>query len=237
MSNLSARLAEIADLVAPRQCAGCARAGSRWCPGCARWFANSGPIERMLPPRLPVIAAAEYAGPVRAAVCAWKEHSRVDLTRIWAAALRPIVRELPPDGYCLIPVPSTGAARGRRGWRPVTELARTLAGLTELSLRPALSCVRVTGDQVGLGREARRLNISGAFAANSGWLPALAGRKAIIVDDILTTGATVAEAHRALRAARVDVVAAITIAATPSSQPSGGLISSGLDLPNSPDLA
>ncbi len=237
MMNLGTLLAEVTDLVAPRRCAGCDRAGTRWCLGCAQWFSHCGPIERRLAPDLPVFAAGEYAGPVRAGICAWKESQRVDLTRVWAAALRPVIDQLPPAGYCLVPVPSTSSAQRRRGWRPATELARALTGMTQVPWRPALTCVRAAGDQVGLSRIARQQNIAGAFGMKKGWLHYLAGRKIIIIDDVITTGATVAEAHRALAGVQAEVIAAITIAATPGRQPGGSANSSGLDLPNSPDLA
>ncbi|MEU9016312.1 phosphoribosyltransferase family protein [Actinomadura sp. NPDC048394] len=73
-------------------------------------------------------------------------------------------------------------------------------------------CRRVA-DQAGLGAKARRDNLSGALEA-VGRAP-LAGRRVVLVDDVITTGASLAEAARALRAAGADVVAAATVAATP----------------------
>ncbi|WP_225991356.1 ComF family protein [Actinomadura montaniterrae] len=73
-------------------------------------------------------------------------------------------------------------------------------------------CRRVA-DQAGLGARARRDNLSGALEAVG--RAALAGRRVVLVDDVITTGASLAEAARALRAAGADVVAAATVAATP----------------------
>ncbi|MEP6797352.1 MAG: phosphoribosyltransferase family protein, partial [Lapillicoccus sp.] len=69
-------------------------------------------------------------------------------------------------------------------------------------------------DQAGLGQEARARNLAGAYAVRSARTPGLVGRRVVLVDDVMTTGATLVEAARALRAAGAVVEAAVTLAAT-----------------------
>lgn len=115
-------------------------------------------------------------------------------------------------GDALLPVlvPSTAAARRRRGFHPsATVLAR--AHILVPPLWRALRLTRQTRDQAGLSSAGREVNRSGSLVASS----RLRGRRCLIVDDIVTSGATIAEAARAIHAAGGRVVGAATIAATP----------------------
>ena len=85
---------------------------------------------------------------------------------------------------------------------------------------PMLTVRRAPADSVGLGAAARRANVAGAFAAVPGAAVQPSGRSAgvpaiVLVDDIVTTGATLAEAFRAATATGLPVLAAATVAATP----------------------
>lgn len=117
-----------------------------------------------------------------------------------AWALRGLGR---PD--MIVPVPMLPAHMLRRGFNQSAELARMLGRI--VSLRPAhgmLAKTRETRTQSSLGRLARRTNVAGAFAASSG----VRGRHVLIVDDVMTTGATLTACTRACLdagAARVDV--------------------------------
>ncbi|WP_182876940.1 ComF family protein [Microbispora sp. H10670] len=134
----------------------------------------------------------------------------------------------------LVPVPSARAAVRRRGHDPVRAVAtaavRELRGLGRAAvLAPLLRQRRRVADQAGLGSLERAANLSGAFEVghralgalrppHSGTGPAV-GFRVVLVDDVVTTGATLAEAARALRAAGVTPSAAVTIAATPRRVP------------------
>ena len=104
-------------------------------------------------------------------------------------------------------VPSTPAARRRRGYSPVDLL------LARCGIRPArvLRLTRARIDQAGLGVAGRRANAAGALEARGD----LAGRRFLLVDDVLTTGSTLAEASRAIRAAGGSVTAFAVLAETP----------------------
>lgn len=217
-------LADLADLVLPRICAGCRRPGPALCRDCA---APTGLIVSL--PGLAVSAAGPYDGALRSALLQFKERGRRELgpplARLLGAAVAIWLTRWPvewPDPV-LVPVPSSRAAARRRGADHVAALARRAArecrpGLggagharRQLDWVPALRVVRPVADSAGLGSSARAANLSRAFAVRT---PA-AGRSALVVDDIVTTGATLAEAVRALHTAGWRVPGAAVVAATP----------------------
>jgi len=106
----------------------------------------------------------------------------------------------------LVPVPASRSALRRRGYA-VVELVARRAGLP---VRPLLRAARAVSDQRGLDREERRRNVAGSLRARPS-----AGLRVLVMDDVVTTGATLEEAERALRAAGARVVGAATAAATP----------------------
>jgi predicted amidophosphoribosyltransferase len=107
-----------------------------------------------------------------------------------------------------------------RGDTPITGLCRAaVAGLAErpgpaLRVAPALRHTRRVQDQAGLGTTERRGNLDGALSVIPLWQNVVRGRRCLLVDDVVTTGATLAEAARALRAAGSADVVAASLAAT-----------------------
>jgi ComF family protein len=99
----------------------------------------------------------------------------------------------------LVPMPLHVGRLVERGYDQVREIARFVAAPLALPLEPrALERIRATAPQVGLEREARRRNVQGAFAAHA---RVVAGRRVALLDDVVTTGSTVAAAAEALREA------------------------------------
>ena len=164
-------------------------------------------------------AAADYDGPVREALVAFKDHGRWSLRDPLGRALVGAVAasvSTYAEPVLLLPVPgSPGSVRARDGDH-VRELgivaARHLrrAGL-EAQVVAGLVGVRRRRDQVGLDRAGRAANLSGSMTATT----AVRGHDAVVlIDDLVTTGATLAEATRALGAAGVRPLGAAVVAAT-----------------------
>lgn len=207
-------LADLLDLVLPRDCAGCRLPGRTLCGGCAAAMASPfrhrpEPCPAGLPP---LVAAGSYDGAVRAALLAHKERGRLGLAGPLGAALAGAVRELgPPVGALLVPVPSAPAAVRERGQDHARRLAAAAARrLPATRSRPLLRPARAVADQSGLSSAQRAANLSGALRAGR----CLDGVAVVVVDDVVTTGATLAEAARALRAAGAVVVGAAVVGAT-----------------------
>ncbi|MBB6170140.1 ComF family protein [Nocardiopsis mwathae] len=215
-------LSALVDLVLAERCAGCGRTGALLCPGCADTLDHRPRRCRARPGCPPLWAAGPYAGCGRDVLLRFKDGRVRALAAPLGRRLARAVAEAAPDraGVTLVPVPARAAALRRRGFDPVELLARAAAEeLSRGSPRPgrragavaALRHRRRVADQVGLGRSRRRENVAGALAVRPRALPALAGRAVVLVDDVVTTGATLAEAARALRAAGVGVEGAAVL--------------------------
>ena len=152
---------------------------------------------------VPLAAAGDYDGALRTALLAYKERDRRDLARALALLLGGAVESLGRPGTVLVPVPSSGRARRARGGDHVLRLAR-LAGPVHTPLR----LVRTVRDSAGLDTAARRENLAAAMSARPG------RGHVVLVDDIATTGATLAEAGRALREAGYQLDGAAVVAVT-----------------------
>jgi len=167
-----------------------------------------------------VAAAAVYEGSVRRVLVTYKERGVLRLAGPLGAAVARSVRALQlaeagETRTVLVPVPSSRTAVRARGHDPTARLAAAAARQLGpgASWGRALRQVRRVRDQAGLGAAARAANLAGALVADGRRLPA-AGRRVVLVDDVLTTGATLAEAARALRTAGFDVLGAAVVAAT-----------------------
>ena len=206
------------DLVFPAVCAGCGRAGGLLCPACGAELAGPpGPrLPRPCPPGLPApYAVATYDGSVRAMVVAYKDRDAVGLTPVLAEALRRSLdaasAALSDAAPLVVAVPSTRSSRWRRGYDPVLRLAQA-AGCRPA--RGVLVHVRGVRDSATLSAGERARNLAGALAVPSARAGQVRGRTIVLLDDVVTTGATLAEAARALRAAGATVSSAAVIAAT-----------------------
>lgn len=229
--------AALLDLAFPTRCVQCGSAGAVWCVPC-----------RQMPPGpasvwvgdLVVHAAADYAGGLRTALLAYKERGHRGLAPLLAGLLLQAVDAALPGGAhaeqtVLVPVPSRrSAARARGGdhlLRLATECATQYRSRQELTPPPdqpprALSigsALRLTGqvrDSAGLSSEQRVRNLDHRMQARP---PDRGGQLAVLVDDIVTTGTTLSEAHRALREAgwRVSSAACVAMTARRSVQISG----------------
>lgn len=205
-SGARAALAEALALLFPTWCAGCDLPGVSLCADCALALVPDLRVRR-LADGLRVHSALAFEGVPARVVRALKEDGRTSLARPLGAALAAAVGAADPDGDVhIVPVPTSRAALRRRGYR-VTELVAVRAGLTP---ERRLLAAAQAADQRGLGRAERAANVSGTMRARDA-----AGLRILLVDDVVTTGATLAEAARTLREGGAEVVAAATVAATP----------------------
>ncbi|GAA0957386.1 ComF family protein [Actinocorallia libanotica] len=207
----------LVELLLPGRCAGCRTPGPQVCARCAGRLAGPGVA---VADRPPVWALGDYEGALRALVLAHKERGRAALSVPLGRALAGLVAARWPMGpVLLVPVPSSRRAVRRRG-RDATLL---MAGAAAAALReagwaarcaPVLRQRRGVAEQVGLGSAERRANLAGGLRAAR----PVAGASVLLVDDVVTTGASLAEAGRALRAAGAVPAGAVVLARTEPSK-------------------
>lgn len=208
-------LRDLVDLVLPRECTGCGSPAALLCADCRALLATA-PLGLTAPDPCPwgfptTVAALAYAGPVRPLLHAHKELGRLALTEPLGALLAEAVLGLRGiEGAALVPVPSARAAVRARGHDHALRVAQAAGRRTGLPVLPLLRPARRVADQSGLSSRARAANLTGALAVRE----PLRGRPVVVVDDIVTTGATLVEAARALSAAGGDVRGAAVVAAT-----------------------
>lgn len=185
---------------------------------------------------VPGFAALEYRGVPARVILAFKNRHRTDLAGVLGAVFRELWDTVDasgtPDltGAVAVTIPSRRSAWKARGYHPVAELLRRAGCPT----RRALRWRREPADQLGLGRTARARNLRGALEVRPALLRAATaarirgsprdrGRghgdagdpgvvRVVLVDDVVTTGATVREAQRAFRDAGIAVVAVLALA-------------------------
>ncbi|MFJ8820152.1 ComF family protein [Streptomyces sp. NPDC102467] len=207
---------DLSDLVLPAQCAGCGRSRTSLCARCSAALRGAVPGRvrpRPEPPGLPVVhAAAPYRDAVRAVLLAHKERGALGLARPLGVALAGAVREGLPareqgggaGTVALVPVPSAPHAVRARGHDPMRRIAYAAAAELRRTGVPArvlavLRQRRPVADQAGLDARRRLANVTGALeaAGGSAGLFREVGR-IVLVDDLVTTGASLAEAARAI---------------------------------------
>lgn len=234
--RVTALLADAADVVQARRCVTCAADGTVLCDAC--WGDMVGPRRH----ECGGWVAGAYQGGLRSAMLAYKERGWVALDSplgaMLAVAVRAQLLQLPSalgttTPIMLVPVPAHRSSVRRRGIDSVHRLARHACDSLRrtgpwscaegpVSVLPLLELAVDPGRSAGRSAQARQ-RVHGAFAARpglAGMLPP--GCTIIIVDDVVTTGATMAEASRALAEAGVKVSGMAAVAGTPRLQPSRG---------------
>jgi len=200
-------LGDVGALLFPVECAGCGAGDVSLCAACRAALTPMPTVRTVAGAR--VCSALRFEGVTADVIRTLKEDGRTSLAGPLGAALAvAVARTRPglPEDAVFVPVPSSRASFRRRGFRPVETLMRR-AGVP---ITRALQLTRSTADQRGLEVAERAANLSGAFEGRR-----VAGQDVVVVDDVVTTGATLAEAIRALRAAGARVAAAVTLADTP----------------------
>ena len=155
-------------------------------------------------------AAVRYDDVARTLVHALKYQDRTDLAPAMGRWMARAGSELLNEADVLIPVPLHWRRAWRRRYNQSGALARVIERQTGVKLAPeALKRIRPTQQQIGLSRPQRASNVQGAFKVANAGQAVIAGRRVVLIDDVLTSGATVDACARALlraKAAAVDVL-------------------------------
>jgi predicted amidophosphoribosyltransferase len=219
------------DLLIPARCAGC---GARGAPCCARCAGVWGSVSEVV--RVPVagvarvFALARYRGVARRLLIAYKERGRRDLAASLGRALAEALVVLPLRAFagarngsdsagavCLVPAPSRRSAARVRGGPHVERLAAAAASVLsgwgfEVAVAPALELTGGARDAVGLDRAERAANLAGRLRFREAGRPP-PGFPVVVLDDVITTGATAAACVRALEGEGIEVAAVLTLLA------------------------
>ena len=209
------------NLALPPVCAGCGMEGDAICTGC---LPSVGPRVALPPgtplglgegppdPLLQLEWCSPFAGTTRRALHALKYEGERRLAAPLGAVVAERWRRAGVGGDVLVPVPVHAARRRERGYDQAALIAAVAAERLRLPWRAAVVRTRATTAQYHLDRRHRASNVAEAFAVDPAAREAIAGRWIVLVDDVVTTGATLGETARALVAAGAAAVSAITVA-------------------------
>ena len=209
------------DLALPAECAGCGREGSALCSDCrpaldARLERPPGTaigLPADLPePLLQLEWCASFAGVPRRALHRLKYAGDRRLAAPLGEAVARRWARAGVGGGVLVPVPASPDRVRERGYDQAELIARSAAGALRLPVLAALERTRITAAQFDLDRAARATNIVAAFRVRAPAGRPLAGAWVVLVDDVVTTGATLAACARTLLEAGASAVSAVTVA-------------------------
>lgn len=207
----------LAELIFPSRCIGCSQLGISICSICRKnWHPHIYKRGlKVLGNDYPVISSIEYSPIASRVLMKSKESNHIAADQLLLKAIAHSLQYFLKNygSGDLVAIPSRISATRKRGRNFMQEITRSVANLESLEYQEILHHKRAVRDQSQLNSQQRFSNVAGAFSAKTN-LAAAAGRgntePLIIVDDLVTTGATLAEAIRALRTAGFTVIGAVT---------------------------
>jgi predicted amidophosphoribosyltransferase len=201
-------LKDLMDLVAPRRCFECGGGVEMWCEVCRAGLRS---FSARLTNGTALHSVSHQDESMMRAIAAWKDQGHRGLTPIFARELLKLAGQLPEaQKFQLVVIPSRRQSLRSRGYQPTAELARQLARVQPerfLYRLDVLCWSRQPREQRGLADGERALNLAGALSVES-----LPERPVVLLDDVYTSGSTVAEASRALTAAGAHLAAIVVLA-------------------------
>lgn len=221
---------ESLDWLYPPHCGGCGEPGSRWCARCQESVTIIQPplcrvcgqpvrihttqlcaaCRNQRPAYTALRSWAAFIGPLREALHRLKYKKDIALGEILSRDLIHWYQSLGWNAELVVPVPLSKSKMIQRGYNQVAYLARPFAMGLGLAYQPrGMARLRETRSQVGLNREERQDNVSGAFMAKP---DLVRGKVILLMDDTATTGATLDECARVLMEAGAREVYAVTAA-------------------------
>jgi len=190
-----AMISELSQLIFPTRCYGCNSLGISICSLCRReWIPH---YYRTHIDSLNVHSALIYTPTASKIIVAAKENGLQGADDLLITAVIHVLAKAHFDkSYCrLVPVPSSNYSRRRRGRSFIVDLTKIVSQQTGIAINDCLQVARKVKDQIGLTKVQRSTNMQGAFSLKSG---AVLRGDLILIDDVVTTGATLREAARAL---------------------------------------
>lgn len=213
---------ELINLLMPSECIICAAQGSNVCDSCVKKLAfTPRKISRQTIGSLTGFATCEYNADVAKLVHEFKEGHQTSVAKVITPAMSQAIRHFDFENIALVPIPSKRESYSTRGFEPASVLAKALArqvakDLNELlRVERLLSFSQVVSDQASLSGQDRRTNLIGSMVAKAPRKNPRGGKpRVILVDDIVTTGSTIAEGYRCLGAIGLEVVGFVAFAET-----------------------
>lgn len=206
-------LEELLDLLLPTPCCGCKRLGAILCEDCRN--ALVGIPRRVVRENLVGWAFCDFGDQVSKVLNAFKEDGQTRVAATLSAKMAPLLDNFAlsnsgAKAVVLVSVPSRSSSFVKRGFVPAQVLAKQLAKQSGLRAVAALRFFRRVDDQAGLAVAERQTNLVESMRAKF----SLRGYRILIIDDIVTTGATILEARRALETAGAEVIGFLAFAET-----------------------
>ncbi len=209
------------DVLLPPACPGCGREGAAVCPACLPHLARRRDEPAGAPLGLALAQPAglvqlewccAYSGPARACLHALKYDGELRLVEVLAEQMAARWTRAGIGGDILVPVPVHAARLRQRGFDQAELLARAVGRELKLPVATALERASKTVAQHALSRRARAANVGGAFAVKASSRHEVNGRWVVLIDDVVTTGATFSGCARALYDAGAAAVSGLALA-------------------------
>ena len=221
MATLQRPVNRLLDLALPPVCAGCGAEGDAICPRCLPSVASRVALPPGTPlglgegppdPLLQLEWCSPFAGTTRRALHALKYQGERRLASPLGAVVAERWRRAGAGGDIVVPVPVHESRRRERGYDQAALIAAVAAERLGLPWRAAAVRTRATTAQYRLDRRHRASNVAEAFAMDPAARAAIEGHWVVLVDDVVTTGATLCGTARALLAGGAVAVSAIAVA-------------------------